>query len=137
MSKVIQAAGGLLWRKSDAGKQIALIHRPRYNDWALPKGKLEKGEEWETAALREIEEETGCKAQLGSFAGAVSYQVGDRPKVVLFWNMVPIGDCKFVPSEEVDQLIWVSVEKALEILQYPSDKNILRSAALVGSENQV
>lgn len=129
MSKVIQAAGGLLWRKSDAGKQIALIHRPRYNDWALPKGKLEKGEEWETAALREIEEETGCKAQLGSFAGAVSYQVGDRPKVVLFWNMVPIGDCKFVPSEEVDQLIWVSVEKALEILQYPSDKNILRSSS--------
>jgi len=129
MSKVIQAAGGLLWRKSDAGKQIALIHRPRYNDWALPKGKLEKGEEWETAALREIEEETGCKAQLGSFAGAVSYNVGDRPKVVLFWNMVLIGDCKFVPSEEVDQLIWVSVEKALEILQYPSDKNILRSSA--------
>ena len=129
MSKVIQAAGGLLWRKSDAGKQIALIHRPRYNDWALPKGKLEKGEEWETAALREIEEETGCKAQLGSFAGAVSYNVGDRPKVVLFWNMVLIGDCKFVPSEEVDQLIWASVEKALEILQYPSDKNILRSSA--------
>ena len=129
MSKVIQAAGGLLWRESDAGKQIALIHRPRYDDWALPKGKLEKGEEWETAALREIEEETGCKAQLGSFAGAVSYNVGDRPKVVLFWNMALIGDCKFVPSEEVDQLIWVSVEKALEILQYPSDKNILRSSA--------
>ena len=129
MSKVIQAAGGLLWRESDGAKQIALIHRPRYNDWALPKGKLEKGEEWETAALREIEEETGCKAQLGSFAGAVSYNVGDSPKVVLFWNMVLIGDCKFVPSEEVDQLIWASVEKALEILQYPSDKNILRSSA--------
>jgi len=129
MSKVIQAAGGLLWRESDGAKQIALIHRPRYNDWALPKGKLEKGEEWETAALREIEEETGCKAQLGSFAGVVSYNVGDRPKVVLFWNMVLIGDCKFVPSEEVDQLIWVSVEKALEILQYPSDKNILISSA--------
>ncbi len=129
MTKVIQAAGGLLWRESDAGKQIALIHRPRYNDWALPKGKLEKGEEWETAALREIEEETGCRAQLGSFAGAVSYNVGDRPKVVLFWNMIPLGDCKFEPSEEVDQLIWVSVEKALEILQYPSDKNILRSSA--------
>jgi 8-oxo-dGTP pyrophosphatase MutT (NUDIX family) len=129
MSKVIQAAGGLLWRESDAGKLIALIHRPRYNDWALPKGKLEKGEEWEIAALREIEEETGCKAQLGSFAGAVSYNVGDRPKVVLFWNMVAVGDCKFEPSEEVDQLIWVSVEKALEILQYPSDKDILRSSA--------
>ncbi len=127
MTKVIQGAGGLVWRQAGGEKQIALIHRPRYDDWALPKGKMEKGEDWETTALREVEEETGCKAKLGTFAGAVGYEVGGQPKVVLFWNMTLIGDCSFKPSKEVDQLTWVSVETALEKLQYESDKSVLRA----------
>jgi 8-oxo-(d)GTP phosphatase len=127
MGKVIKAAGGIVWRESTEGRQIAVIHRPRYNDWALPKGKLEPGEDWESGALREVAEETGCKTQLGTFAGAVGYRVGDKPKVVLFWNMFLSGDCTFTPSEEVDELRWVSIDAALDLLQYSSDKQILRT----------
>ena len=83
---VIQAAGGLLWRDSQAGKEIALIRRPRYGDWTLPKGKLKQGESWQQAALREVREETECDARLCAFLGCTCYSVRRVPKVVLFWQ---------------------------------------------------
>ena len=122
---VIQAAGGLLWRDSARGKEIAVIHRSRYGDWTLPKGKLKTGERWHEAALREVEEETGCEVRLGSFAASVSYTVNDNPKVVLFWNMALVGECDFQQSEEVGQLMWMSVEEAVRKLDYPGERRLL------------
>jgi 8-oxo-dGTP pyrophosphatase MutT (NUDIX family) len=81
---IIRAAGGLLWRTGkDGRRRLAVIHRPHREDWSLPKGKLKDGEHWEEAALREVEEETGCKARIASFAGAVHYVPKRTPKVVL------------------------------------------------------
>jgi 8-oxo-dGTP diphosphatase len=122
----IQAAGGLVWRDSPRGREIAVIHRSRYGgDWTLPKGKLEPGEQWQEAALREVQEETGCEARLGGFAGCNTYPVEGIPKVVLFWNMTLTGDCVFKPSEEVKELHWLTVQEALEKLNYPSERALL------------
>lgn len=133
MTNVISAAGGLVWRTSTQDKTLAVIHRPRYDDWALPKGKLQEGEVWEAAAIREVEEETGCKSRLGDFAGSVSYQVGSKTKIVLFWNMYPTGECEFVPSTEVDKIVWLSVEDALKRLDYPAERNLLQTVVSLES----
>jgi len=122
---VIQAAGGLVWRDSPFGKEVAIIHRARYGDWTLPKGKLAPGERWQDAALREVWEETGCEARLTDFAGSFSYLVDGAPKIVLFWHMTQVGDCDFRPSEEVDQLIWLSAKEACEILSHSAERELL------------
>lgn len=126
-TNVIEAAGGLVWRESPSGKELAVIHRLRYQDWTLPKGKREKNEAWEATALREVKEETGCRALLGRFAGSVAYLVGERPKVVLFWNMRTLDECRFQPSEEVDQLHWLHYESALVKLAYSGEIDLLRN----------
>src|ERR1051325_4813787 len=84
---LIRAAGALLWQGTPGRRLVALVHRQRYNDWTLPKGKLKKGESWHQAALREVKEETGYDAQILGFAGAVSYEVNGRPKIVRYWHM--------------------------------------------------
>lgn len=122
---VIQAAGGLIWRNGADGKELAIIHRPKHNDWTLPKGKLEPGENWQQAALREAREETGCKVEIENFAGCVCYAPLDIPKVVLYWNMKLIGECHFKPNKEVDQLQWLKVEQALTMLDYQSEKELI------------
>jgi 8-oxo-dGTP diphosphatase len=124
---VIEAAGGILWRETDRGLEMALIHRARYDDWTLPKGKLDEGERWQEAALREIKEETGCDAELVSYAGAAGYKVKGVAKVVLFWNMKAVGECVFEPSEEVDDLLWLSPDEALEKMSYEFEKELLGS----------
>jgi 8-oxo-dGTP diphosphatase len=126
----IRAAGGLIWRDSARGREVAVIHRARYGDWTLPKGKLKPGEDWRDAAIREVKEETGYNVQLQSFAGVVSYEVKGVPKVVKFWNMVPIGESKFEPSEEVDRVTWLSLQKALEVLDHDGERELLRKIAL-------
>lgn len=122
---VIRAAGGLVWWRGPNGLQLALVHRPKYDDWSLPKGKLEPGESWMQAALREVWEETGCEVRIAGFAGTTSYLVGGRAKVVLFWNMERIGDCNFVPAKEVDRLLWLSRPRALEMLDHPAERDLL------------
>jgi 8-oxo-dGTP diphosphatase len=127
--KLIRAAGGLLWRNSTQGRQLLVVHRLRYDDWTLPKGKLEKGESWEQAALREVEEETGCKATIDDFAGLISYAPGGTPKVVLFFHMSPLGECKEIPAEsgrEVDGYRWITVPEVLRLLSYEGEKKLLR-----------
>ncbi len=124
----IQAAGGLVWR----GGRLAVIHRPKHRDWSLPKGKLEPGETFPDAALREVAEETGCRARLGAFAGYTLYRVKRRPKLVLFWHMFAEGACRFEANGEVDRLEWLRPSEALAKLNHEVERRLLRSALGTG-----
>ena len=127
----VKAAGGVVWRRTArGGTELVVVHRPRYDDWSLPKGKLDKGEGWEDGALREVEEETGMRCRLGEELEPASYQDRKgRDKVVRYWLMEPVGDTAFVPNDEVDQLRWLAPPEALELLSYPHDRELVQSAA--------
>jgi 8-oxo-dGTP diphosphatase len=106
---------------------VLVIHRPKYDDWSLPKGKLDDGESWEDAALREVEEETGLRCSLGPELGATSYRDSrGRPKVVRYWLMRPEGG-EFEPTDEVDEIAWLSPEEAAERLSYNRDREVLKA----------
>src|SRR3954467_12161468 len=102
----VKAAGGVLWRPAGGTIAIAIAHRPRYDDWSLPKGKLDQGEGWEDAALREVREEVGLRCRLGEELPSVSYRDNKgREKVVRYWLMEPEdGAGEFSPNDEVDQM---------------------------------
>lgn len=117
------AAGAVLLRKD----KVAVIHRPRYDDWSLPKGKVDPGETLPTTAAREILEETGFDVQLGSFAARVHYPVGDRTKVVFYW-CAEVMDGSFKANDEVDELRWFSPEEARDTLSYEIDRHVLSHA---------
>ena len=122
----VLAAGGVLVR--DDGR-IAVVHRPRYDDWSLPKGKLDPGETWEEAALREVEEEVGLCCTLGAELPPVAYtDHKGRAKAVRYWLMTPDGDTAFTPNEEVDEMRWVDEETAAGLLSYPHDAELVRAA---------
>jgi 8-oxo-dGTP diphosphatase len=125
----VLAAGGVVVR--DDGR-VAVIHRPRYDDWSLPKGKLDPGESFEDAALREVEEETGIRCELGDFLHEVTYRDHkDREKLVRYWAM-EAGDGDFEPDDEVDELRWVPLDEAASKLTYEFDRELverLRSSA--------
>jgi len=124
----IAAAGGVLISRSDDGPRIAVIHRPKYMDWSLPKGKLEEGEGWQEAALREVEEETGYRARPLDELERVSYRDRkSRRKLVRYWLMEPV-EGQFAPHGEVDELRWVSPEEADRLLTYEHDKEIVHQA---------
>jgi 8-oxo-dGTP diphosphatase len=114
----VQAAGGVVVR----GGQVAVVHRPRYDDWSLPKGKLDDGESFEDAALREVEEETGLRCALVRELPTIRYEVRGRPKEVRYWAMEVVGETPFVPNDEVDQLRWVEPHEALALLTYDRDR---------------
>lgn len=122
---VIEAAGGILWRKTASGQELALIHRPRYDDWTLPKGKRESGEQWQETALREVYEETSQKATLKDFVGSIAYLANGVPKIVLFWNMTTVETTRFQPNREVDKIVWLPLEEALKKISYDSERNLL------------
>lgn len=122
---VIQSAGGLLWRETPQGTELLIIHRPKYDDWALPKGKLEPGESWTQAALREVWEETGYQAEIISFAGCLCYAYKGIPKIVLFWNMKVLDECQFNPNKEVDRVQWEKAEDAIKKLNYSSERDLV------------
>jgi 8-oxo-dGTP diphosphatase len=126
---VIRAAGGLLWRDGARGPELAIVHRPQHRDWSLPKGKLERGEGFRAAALREVHEETGQAAHLVGFAGYTLYLAKRRPKLVLFWHMAADGDGAFAPSHEVDRVEWLSPAAALERLTHPTERRLVARAA--------
>jgi len=122
---VIFAAGGLLWLQSPGRSRIAVVHRPRHGDWSLPKGKLEPGERWQDAALREVREETGCDAALAEFAGVVVYEVLSVPKIVLYWNMTLCGTPAFAVNDEVDELAWLEPAEAVARLHHEGERKVL------------
>jgi 8-oxo-dGTP diphosphatase len=123
---VIEAAGGLLWQETPKGLKVAIIHRPKYDDWTLPKGKREVGESWQETALREVYEETGCKAKLGSFAGGIFYLVNAVPKIVLFWHMRIVIKKEFTPNKEIDKCDWLLPEIAMNKLNYDDERGLLQ-----------
>jgi 8-oxo-dGTP diphosphatase len=124
----VRAAGGVLVRAGGDGPLVAVIHRPKYEDWSLPKGKLDGDEGFEQAALREVEEETGMRAELGTELSSVSYRDRKgRGKLVRYWLMRPLGG-DFEPGDEVDELRWLGPAAAVELLSYEHDAELVREA---------
>ncbi len=116
-----------MWRRVDDRLEVLLVHRPRYDDWTLPKGKLADAEDHATAALREVEEETGLRCALGPELPATSYRDRrGRPKVVRYWVMTPI-DGRFKPSREVDEVRWVPVPEVAWVLTNDRDRAVVQA----------
>lgn len=126
------AAGGVLTR--DDGS-VCLVHRPRYDDWVLPKGKLEPGETLVEAAVREVREETHCTVDCGQYTGRYQYDVDGadgepRPKGVFIWRMELVEEHPLAESdeEEVDERVWLSPADALDRLTYANERRLLEDA---------
>jgi 8-oxo-dGTP pyrophosphatase MutT (NUDIX family) len=124
----VRAAGGVPWRRGADGElEVLLVHRPRYDDWTFPKGKLEEGETDEQAAVREVEEETGLHCELGRELPSTSYTDSKlRPKTVRYWEMAAVGG-EAAPAHEVDEVRWLDVDAAQKQLSYERDVEILRA----------
>ncbi|MFD7922401.1 NUDIX hydrolase [Streptomyces sp. NPDC059740] len=109
---MVRAAGCVLWyRSAREGLRVALVHRPKWDDWSHPKGKLKRGESALAAAVREVAEETGMHCRPGVRLPTVRYLVGDRPKEVRYWEAEAVGG-RFAPNTEVDALLWLSPAQA-------------------------
>jgi 8-oxo-dGTP diphosphatase len=121
----VEAAGGVVLEEDG---RVVLVHRPRYDDWTLPKGKLEPGESFDEAALREVEEETGLRCRLVRELPAIEYEdAKGRSKVVRYWLMEVEANLGFVPNEEVDELRRLPPDEALAVLSYDLDHDVVRA----------
>ena len=120
----IRAAGGVI---TDAEGRVVVVHRPRHGDWSLPKGKLDPGETWEAAALREVQEECGLRCALGAELPPTDYLSGGRTKRVRWWRMTVLEDLgREGTDDEVDELRWVTRAQALPLLSYEADRALIR-----------
>lgn len=117
----VRAAGAVVWRPAPSGPEVALVHRPRYDDWSFPKGKCRSGEHVLAAAIREVREETGLRVELGRPLTPLVYEVGDRVKHVSYWAARCVESGDFVPNNEVDEVLWVPAASARERLTYMRD----------------
>lgn len=126
---MIRAAGALLWRENHTLElEVALIHRPKYDDWSLPKGKIEIGETALQCAYRELLEETGIRAIFTRQLGSVEYEESGLQKRVIFWAaQCGFNSSTFIPNEEVDQLLWLSVDEALAKATHLSDREMIEN----------
>lgn len=128
--KVVRAAGGLVWRPNPAGvadgPEILIVHRPRYDDWSLPKGKMDDSDGTEeVTALREVTEETGLTCRLGPELPSVAYKDRfGRPKTVRYWLMEPVGG-ELTANNEVDEFRWLDARGAIELLTYQRDRDLV------------
>jgi 8-oxo-dGTP diphosphatase len=130
-AEVVRAAGGVVVRSGANGRpEILLVHRPKYDDWTIPKGKAEPGESDEACALREVEEETGLACELGDEVAAVEYMdAAGRPKRVRYFAMTPPEGVEASAQNEVDAVRWLTRERALEALSYARDARVVERVA--------
>lgn len=122
---VVLAAGAVVWRPGTRGPEVALVHRPKYDDWSLPKGKCEPGEHVLTTAVREVAEETGLRVILGRPLTPLAYQVSGGIKQVSYWVGQCVESLGFVPGSETDEVIWLPVPAAQDQLTYQRDATLL------------
>ncbi len=127
-AELVRAAGGVVVRDGE----IAVVHRPKYDDWSLPKGKLDPGETHEAAALREVEEETGLRCRLVDEVASTSYRDRNgRPKTVRYWLM-EVEQGEFAPNDEVDELRWLALDEVERRLTHEHDRELVRSVVRAG-----
>lgn len=124
----VRAAGGVVSRND--GRDVIVIHRPKYDDWTLPKGKADNGESDEDCAVREVEEETGLRCKLGEELPTIRYRDRKgRLKEVRYWAMVPLSGSVQEGNDEVDEVRWLKVDRALGLLSYVHDREVVAAWA--------
>jgi 8-oxo-dGTP pyrophosphatase MutT (NUDIX family) len=133
METEILAAGGIVIDHAIGGLRVLLVHRPKYDDWSLPKGKLDSGETFEAAAVREVKEETGLECRILREFATIRYgyrtrkKGREKPKVVQYFLMEPVSGDIRVPGDEVDRAMWFDIDQAAEKLSYEQDRKLLAS----------
>jgi 8-oxo-dGTP pyrophosphatase MutT (NUDIX family) len=126
ISELVYCAGGIVWRNNGRGREVLLILSREDQSWKLPKGHIDPEDAtWESAAEREVEEETGYDTLITDFAGFTKYTVKKKTKVVFYWHMQPVGESKFQPSNEIECCEWLTLGKAVDRLSYLNDKKFL------------
>ncbi|UPK75767.1 NUDIX domain-containing protein [Nocardioidaceae bacterium SCSIO 66511] len=129
VAQTVEAAGAVTWRRADGHTEVLLIHRPKYDDWSFPKGKLDRGERAVHASVREVEEETGVRVRLGMPLVTHEYEMRTNgTKRVHYWTARPIGAddvSAYAPNHEVDGVRWVRLRDASALLTYERDRDVL------------
>lgn len=133
---LVQAAGGAVWRNNNGTTEVAVVHRPRYDDWSLPKGKAIRGEHPVDTACREVREETGIRPVLGRRLPTQRYRARSGEKVVRFWAMSGL-DSEFLPTAEVDEAVWLPVAEARTVVSHQRDVTVLDALADATSADAV
>ena len=128
--KRVRSAGGVVWRReAGGGLEVLVVHRPEYDDWTLPKGKVEPSETDEDGARREVEEETGLRCELRAHLDDVEYEDAEgRAKVARYWEMLPLSG-QVTARGEVDEVRWLSVQDAVATLSFDRDRDLVAALA--------
>ena len=134
---VIKAAGGILQRSTPRGDEVMVVYRKRHQDWTLPRGKVKDGESFQEAAMREVQDETGCSCRIGNYLGTISYSDNGVPKVVLFWKMTLLEDRGARNNDEIGESLWLQVPAAIERLSHAQEKALLSRVGSLPKQSEL
>jgi ADP-ribose pyrophosphatase YjhB (NUDIX family) len=134
---VIKAAGGILQRSTPRGDEVMVVYRKRHQDWTLPRGKVKDGESFQEAAMREVQDETGCSCRIGNYLGTISYSDNGVPKVVLFWKMTLVEDKGASNSDNIGEALWLQVPAAIERLTHAQEKALLSRVGSLPKQSEI